>query len=115
MSDETTTDLTTALKKAGAELAKQISDATELHIETKWVLADEDGDVDWQTAKPAALTTISLDGDSELTVPMTNEGGILVVRRDLLELHETNVANARFYREKLYDMIYNAALELSGR
>jgi hypothetical protein len=56
-----------------------------------------------------------LDGDSELIVPMTKEGDTLAVRKDLLALHEANVANARAYREKLYDMIYNAALELRGR
>jgi hypothetical protein len=115
MSNGTTTDLATALRKAGEELAKQISDASELQIETKWVLADEKGDVDWTTAKPAARTTISLDGDSELIIPMVKEGDTLVVRKDLLALHEANVANARAYREKLYDMIYNAALELGGR
>lgn len=110
-----TTDLTAAIKKAGQELAKQISDASDLQVETKWVLADENGDVDWTAAKPAARTIVKLDGDSELIVPMTKEGDVLVVRKDLLELHEANVANARAYREKLYDMIYNAALELRGR
>ncbi len=115
MSNGTTTDLATALKKAGEELAKQISDASELQVETKWVLADEKGDVDWNAAKPAARTTIKLDGDSELIVPMSKEGDTLVVRKDLLALHEANVANARAYREKLYDMIYTAAKELGGR
>jgi hypothetical protein len=115
MSNGTTTDLATALKKAGEELAKQISDASELQVETKWVLADEKGDVDWTAAKPAARTTVKLDGDSELIVPMSKEGDTLVVRKDLLALHETNVANARAYREKLYDMIYKAAMELGGR
>ena len=115
MSNGTTTDLTTALKKAGEDLAKQISDASELQIVTKWVMADENGDVDWATAKPVARTVINLDGDSELIIPMTKEGGTLIVRQDLLALHETNVANARAYREKLYDMIYNVARELRGR
>jgi hypothetical protein len=113
MSNGTTTDLAAALKKAGQDLAKQISDASELQVETKWVLADEKGDVDWAAAKPVARTTISLD--SQLIIPLSKEGDTLVVRKDLLALHEANVANARAYREKLYDMIYNAALELGGR
>ncbi len=116
MSNGTTiTDLTTALKKAGEELAKQISDASELTVETKWVMANENGDVDWNTAKPVARTIIMLDGDSELIIPMTKEGEALVVRHDLLALHEANVANARAYREKLFDMIYNTAREIRGR
>lgn len=111
----TTHDLMTALKKAGEELAKQISDATELQVETKWVLADENGDVDWKTAKPAARTTVKLDGDSELIVPLAREGEALVLRADLLALHEANVANARAFREKIYDMIFSVARELRGR
>ena len=111
----TTTDLATALKRAGEELARQISDASELQVETKWVMADENGDVDWKAAKPVARTTIMLDGDSELIIPMPKEGDTLVVRRDLLALHETNVSNARAFREKLYDMIYKVAQEIRGR
>lgn len=115
MSNETTSDLTTALKNAGQELAKQISDASELKVETKWVMASESGDVDWNTARPVARTIVQLDGDSELIIPMTKEGDALVIRRDLLLLHEGNVANARAYREKLYDIILSVAREIRGR
>ncbi len=90
-----TTDLTAALKKAGEELAKQISDASELQVVTKWVLADEKGDVDWTPPSLPPAPPSQLDGDSELIVPMSKEGDTLVVRKDLLALHEANVANAR--------------------
>ena len=101
MSNGTTTDLTTALKKAGAELAKQISDASELQIETKWVLADEKGDVDWTTAKPAARTTIKLDGDSELIVPMSKEGDSLVVQTRAYRPWSDNIYVGRVSRKPL--------------
>jgi hypothetical protein len=109
-----TTDLTDALKKAAGELAKQISDASELRVETLWVLADENGDVTWEDAKPVALTTIQLDGDSKLILPLKKEGESTVVRRDLLEIHDGNVQNARAYREKIYDMIMEAVRETGG-
>ena len=115
MSNGTTSDLTVALKKAAEELAKQISDASELRVETKWVMASDSGDVDWSTARPVARTIVQLDGDSELIIPMTKEGDALVIRRDLLVLHEGNVANARAYREKLYDIILSVAREIRGR
>ncbi len=110
-----TTDLPTALRRAGEELARQISDATELQIETKWVMAAENGDVRWEDAKPVARTTISLDGDSELIIPMKKEGDMLVIRQDLLDLHQGNVQSARAYREKIYDLILSVAREISGR
>jgi len=114
MSDETP-DLTTALKKAAEELAKQLSDASELRVETLWVLADSNGDVNWEAAKPVALTTIQLDGDSKLIVPMTKEGENFILRRDLLNVHEGNVQSARAYREKIYDIIMEVVKEVRGR
>lgn len=109
-----TTDLNDALKKAAGELAKQISDASELRVETLWVMADENGDVNWEEAKPVALTTVQLDGDSKLIVPLKMEGESTVLRRDLLEIHDGNVQNARAYRDKIYDMIMEVVREAAG-
>jgi hypothetical protein len=115
MPEPTAPDLLTSLRRAGEELAKQINDATELTVETKFVVIDEDGSVDWSKVVPIARTTVKLDGDTELIVPLSRQGDNLVVRKDLLELHDSNVANARAYREKLYDMIVGVAHEITGR
>jgi hypothetical protein len=115
MSNGTTTDLIAALRKAGEELARQISDASELQVETNWVIADDNGAVDWSTARPVARTILKLDGDSELIIPMQKERDALVIRHDLLAFHEANVASARAYREKLYDMILSVTREIRGR
>jgi hypothetical protein len=110
-----TNDLPTALRKAAQELARQISEATTLEVVTKWVIAAENGAVDWEAARPVARTRVQLDGDSELIIPMAKEGDSLVIRQDLLAMHESNVQNARGYREKLYDMILDVAREIRAR
>ena len=115
MANETAIDLPAALKKAGEELARQISDATELLVDTKYVLVDDTGNVDWNKSTPVARTVVKLDGDTELIIPMTKQGDTLVLRKDLLELHNNSVTSARAYREKLYDMMMSVAREIAGR
>ncbi len=110
-----TSELIEALKKAGQALAKQITDASELTVETLWVVADENGEVKWHDAKPVARTTIQLDGDSTLIVPVKLVGEQMIIQQELLTIHESNVQNARLYREKIYEMIMEAIKEISGR
>jgi hypothetical protein len=47
-------------------------------------------------------------------VPLKKEGEGTVLRRDLLEIHDGNVQNARVYREKIYDMIMEVVREAAG-
>jgi hypothetical protein len=65
--------------------------------------------VDFSQARPAGRTVIKLDADSEAIVPLQEtEAGVLVVDRDLLEVHHRNVAAAIEYRARLLDALLNA-------
>jgi hypothetical protein len=115
MADEMTktSNLQEALKQAASKLAEQISEATQLNVQTFTTLIDEDG----KAAKPqlVAETTIDLDGDTKLTIPMRKDAGALVVEAGLLELHLGSVQNAIKYRETLLQNILNVVKTVRER
>jgi hypothetical protein len=113
MSDETnqtTSDLMQALRQAGQELARQISDASALHVETYIAIVDEDSG-----EQLIASTDINLDGDTRVVIPVRREGNTLVRDMELLELHQVSVDNAVAYRAKLVDQIIQVARQVRSR
>jgi hypothetical protein len=108
--NQTTSDLMQALRQAGQELARQISDASALHVETYITIVDEDSG-----EQLIASTEINLDGDTRVVIPVRREGNTLVRDMDLLELHQVSVDNAIAYRAKLVDQIMEVARQVRGR
>jgi hypothetical protein len=108
--NKVTTDLVQALRQAGQELARQISDASALQVQTFFTVVGEN-------TEPVlvASTKIELDGDTETVVPLKREGDTLVRDLDLLELHQTSVENAIAYRDKLVDQILDIARQARTR
>jgi len=108
--NKVTTDLVQALRQAGQELARQISDASGLQVQTFFTVVGEN-------TEPAlvASTKIELDGDTDTVIPLRREADSLVRDIDLLELHQVSVENAIAYREKLLDQILDLARQARTR
>lgn len=102
-----TQDLQVALRQAASALAQQLSDATSLKVETLYVKVGDDGTANFKDARPVASTTIELDGDTTMIVPVRDEGGILVRDDALLQVHLDSVKNAIDYRQKLLEAMFN--------
>ena len=108
---ESNVDLSEALRSAAQELARQIEDASELTVETKYVVLEES-----EEPTLVARTTIELDGDMEVVVPMRREAsGALVRDEGLLDFHQGNVDNAIAYRANLLDTILDVARTVRSR
>lgn len=108
---KTDVDLGEALRNAAQELARQITDASELTIETKFIVIEE-GEEPTLVAK----STIQLDGDTTLTIPMRREAsGALVRDEGLLELHLGNVDNAIAYRANILETILETVRSVRTR
>ena len=114
MSDEpkknVTTDLIQALRQAGEELARQLSDASELKVTTSFTIVGEN-----TPPELVASTSIALDGDTDVVIPLRREGNTLVRDVELLELHQVSVNNAIAYRAKLVEQILEVARQVRGR
>ena len=95
-------DLEASIKKAANRIAKYVADVSTLTVVTSYVELDSAGAADFEQRKPVARTTIELDADSEVVVPMrrTDEGG-LELDTDLLDLHGEHVATAMEYRAQI--------------
>jgi hypothetical protein len=106
----TTNDLVQALRQAGEELARQISDASSLNVETYFTIVGEKTD-----PQMIASTLIELDGDTKMVIPLRREGSALVRDKDLLDLHQASVNSAIAYRAKLFDQIMDVARQVRGR
>ncbi|HEX6385237.1 MAG TPA: hypothetical protein VF177_11250 [Anaerolineae bacterium] len=103
------TDLETSVRNAAQKLANALEQASMLTVETKWVEVGDQGAVNWDDARPVSRTIIKLDGDTDLTIPMTrSEAGALERDVDLLELHMRNVTSAIEYRASLLDALLTA-------
>ncbi len=101
-------DLETSLRQAAETIARYVEDAATLTVETQYVIVDDQGDIDFAQAKPAARTIIKLDGDSSLIAPMRQrEDGRLELDADLLRLHQSNVDTAIDYRDRILATLVN--------
>jgi len=99
-------EMETALKNIAASVAQYVKDASVMAVETRYVEVGEGGSADFDKAKPAARTTIKLDGDSETVLPMRkNEAGVAVVDSELFELHQQNVNTAIQYRASILNAL----------
>ncbi|NPA76356.1 MAG: hypothetical protein GXN93_01200 [Candidatus Diapherotrites archaeon] len=94
-------DFETSLREAAETIAHYVKDAATLTVETRYVIVDDDGDIDFSQAKPLAQTVIKLDGDSSLVAPMRLRDGRLELDADLLRLHNANVQTAIDYRARI--------------
>jgi len=100
------TELENSIKNAAAQVAKYVSDVATMTVETKYVEIGPDGNVDFDQARPAARTTIRLDGDSEVIAPMRAvETGEYEVDAALFNLHQSNVTTAIDYRASMLDAL----------
>jgi hypothetical protein len=97
-----TSELKEALKNAADVIAKYVQDAATMTVETHYV---EMGSA-LKEAKPAARTTVRLDGDSQTILPMRKGAdGALVVDTVLHEMHQENVQAAIDYRSEMLDKL----------
>jgi hypothetical protein len=117
MSDnpQKTSDLQKALRQAAAALAEQISDASALTVETRWVEIGDSETFNTADSRLAASTTIQLDGDTSLVVPLRRENGVLVRDENLLQLHLESVEKAIQYRKDLLATIVSAVQQIRER
>lgn len=77
--------LESSIRDVVSKVVKYAEDIAEMKVETKYVQIGMDGTVDFTQAKPIARTTIKLDGDSEVIVPLRqSEGGRFEVDSALL-------------------------------
>jgi hypothetical protein len=99
-------DLENSIRNAAEKVAKYVSDAATMTVETKYVEIGDQGDMAFDTAKPVAKTVIRLDGDSDGIVPMQQgELGGLEVNVDLMNMHQQNVDTAIEYRARLLNAL----------
>lgn len=109
-------NLETSVRTAAQNLAQALENASELVVETHWVEVGDDGAFNWDDARPVSRTTITLGGDTTLTIPMTrSEGGALQRDTELLELHLDNVQAAIDYRNGLLEALLTIVREARSR
>lgn len=98
------TEFKTNVRAALEKLAKELADAAELTVETRYAIIDPNNRVEPDPKKPeegilAARTIIKLDGDQTATVPVTfTEAGDVTIEEGLMELHMAHVQAAIEYR-----------------
>jgi hypothetical protein len=95
-------ELENSIKNALAKVAKYIEDAATMTVQTQYTRIDQGENVNFDQAKPAALTIIKLDGDCRAVIPM-QEGanGQLEIDAALLSAHRDNVTTAIEYRARI--------------
>lgn len=99
-------DLENPIRRAAERIAKYIEDVATLTVETGYVQLGDGADADFAQAKPAARTTIRLDGDCQIIVPMqAGESGQLEIDGSLFALHERNVNTAIEYHARILDTL----------
>ena len=103
-------DIENALKSVANQIAKYVEDAAEMRVETLFVVVDTGASAasNFDQAKPAAMTVVKLDGDSQTTVPLRQGEDGLEVDEDLLDVHERNVATAIEYRASMLETLVAA-------
>lgn len=99
-------DLETTVRNAAYRFAKALEDASALEVVTMYVEVGDQGVVAFEDAKPVAKTTIQLDGDMQMVIPMTRSDSGNLERDDaLLQLHLENVDSATLYRTNLLEAL----------
>ena len=104
-------ELETALRTAASKIAAYVEDAATMTVITEFVSVGAAGELDFSTAKPVAKTILSLDGDTQIILPMreTEPGsGRLEIDATLIDLHERNVAAATEYRARILNALVQA-------
>ena len=102
-------ELEASLRHAAAKVAQYVEDAATMTVVTQYVQVAPNGDVSFDTAKPAARTTVRLDGDCDAVVPVRPAaGGGFELDATLHDLHQRNVATAIDYRARILDALLRA-------
>ena len=105
-------DIETALNKIAGKLVEYVEDAATLNVVTQSV--DINKSTDFKDAKPVASTTIKIDGDSTMIVPLRGGANGTEVDNALYNLHMQNVSLAIQYRQNILNALI-AALPMSRR
>ena len=105
-------DIETALNKIAGKLVEYVEDAATLNVVTQSV--DINKSADFKDAKPVASTTIKIDGDSTMIVPLRGGANGTEVDNTLYNLHMQNVSLAIQYRQNILNALI-AALPMSRR
>ncbi|MDZ4764754.1 MAG: hypothetical protein SGI73_09395 [Chloroflexota bacterium] len=95
-----------ALEDVVKKVGQYLDNISKLTVTTRFV--EIGGDMNFDTAKPVAQTTLNLDGDSETILPGSTEAGALTLRQDLLDIHRQNVATAIAYRSQMMSALLSA-------
>ena len=100
------TELENSIRNAAAKIAEYVDDVTTMTVQTAYVQVGSGGEVDFSHARPVARTTIKMDGDSEVIIPMrqTQTGGF-EVDAGLLDLHQRHVTTAIEYRARILNAL----------
>lgn len=107
-------DVETTIRNAAYRFAKALEDASALEVETSFIEVGDEETIDFTHARPVAKTTIELDGDMRMIIPMTrSQSGALERDEALLQLHLENVESASLYRTNLLEALLS--LVKSGR
>lgn len=79
-------------------------------VQTEFTRIDSGEAVNFDQAKPVALTVIKLDGDSRTVIPMRQAAAEdrVEIDAELLEVHRQNVATAIEYRARIMESLLNA-------
>jgi hypothetical protein len=101
-------ELENAVKDAALKVAKYVEDVATLTVETRYVEVGQDGAVNFDQARPAARTTIKLDGDCAAVVPMRASQTGPEVDAALFDLHQRNVTMAIDYRARMVGALWSA-------
>jgi hypothetical protein len=100
-------DIQEILKDTAAKIKELVANAATMTVETWYIeMGEEDIPIGAdgkalfrQNAHPLAMTEVRFDGDSISVLPMRKgEGGLLVVDREVKEMHDHNVKTATDYR-----------------
>lgn len=102
-------DMENSVRTAVQKLAQALENATEMKVETRYIIVKADAGAGPEPASQlAASTVVELDGDSVTTVPMRQNQTGLEIDSALLDLHQKNVTTAIEYRTR----VLNALLSL---
>jgi len=101
-------DLQSIVRDVADHISRIVKDVEKIEIVTKYVEIDAAGAADFGTARPAAQTTIKVDGDTELILPMRRTAEGLTLDASLLQVHQSSVMAAIEYRAKILAWVVQA-------
>lgn len=106
-------ELENALKNTASKIAYYVDKIGTLEVSTYYTEVGAAGE-----AKPqlAASTTIKIDSDTSVTVPMRKSAaGALEVDSEIFAIHERNVASAMSYRAQMINALISGLRDLTKR